>query len=306
MRQEIAYFEANKVEELPAQISEVFETCKASIGEQISNLLFAVATCSAGICYALTFGPAFAGICLLYLPVLLSIIGIFGSMVKMFTIQKLATIKHLGGICEETLTAIKVVAGFGREDRELRKFAKWSRRTTAVAKKFTFMYSFMVGIMKFAIYGFYVFAFYIGSIYIENETINSRTGLPYNQKDVLSVLIALFTGFVGLIAALPNVQSLMAAKTLGVLIFKVIERVPEIRNNENTRRGMGLKLESEILFENVTFKYPTAMEEHKPVLENATFSIKAGTTTAIVGPSGSGKSTIIQLIERFYDPKEGG
>ena len=111
----------------------------------------------------------------------------------------------MGGICEETLTAIKVVAGFGREDRELRKFAKWSRRTTAVAKKFTFMYSFMVGIMKFAIYGFYVFAFYIGSIYIENETINSRTGLPYNQKDVLSVLIALFTGFVGRIAALPNV-----------------------------------------------------------------------------------------------------
>ena len=48
------------------------------------------------------------------------------------------------------------------------------------------------------------------------------------------------------------------------------------------------------------------MEEHKPVLENATFSIKAGTTTAIVGPSGSGKSTIIQLVERFYDAREGG
>jgi ATP-binding cassette subfamily B (MDR/TAP) protein 1 len=33
--------------------------------------------------------------------------------------------------------------------------------------------------------------------------------------------------------------------------------------------------------------------------------IKAGTSTAIVGPSGSGKSTIVQMIERFYDPKEG-
>ena len=62
----------------------------------------------------------------------------------------------------------------------------------------------------------------------------------------------------------------------------------------------------EIKFTNVTFKYPTASEEMKPVLENATFSIKAGETTAIVGPSGSGKSTIIQLIERFYDPKPGG
>jgi ABC-type multidrug transport system fused ATPase/permease subunit len=33
--------------------------------------------------------------------------------------------------------------------------------------------------------------------------------------------------------------------------------------------------------------------------------IKAGEATAIVGPSGSGKSTIVQMIERFYDPKEG-
>ena len=98
----------------------------------------------------------------------------------------------------------------------------------------------------------------------------------------------------------------MAAKTLGCLIFDVIERVPEIKNGENTKRGLGIQLKNEITFDNVTFKYPTALPEHKPVLENASFRIKAGSTTAIVGPSGSGKSTIIQLIERFYDPREGG
>ena len=48
------------------------------------------------------------------------------------------------------------------------------------------------------------------------------------------------------------------------------------------------------------------MPEHFPVLIRANFSIKAGETTAIVGPSGSGKSTIVQLIERFYDPRPGG
>ena len=240
MRQEIAFFEQIKVEELPAQMSEVFETVKASIGEQLSNLAFAIATCIAGIVYALSFAPTFALVCLAYLPVLLGIIAGFGSMVRKFTIQKLAVIKHLGGIAEETLTAIKVVAGFGREHRELRKFSEWSRRTAMVAKKYTFMYSFMVGIMKFAIFGFYVYSFYVGSFFVENQTINSKTGEPYDQKDVLSVLIALITGFVGLIAALPNVQSLVAARTLGTHIFSVIERVPEIRNTEKTRRGLGV------------------------------------------------------------------
>ena len=168
------------------------------------------------------------------------------------------------------------------------------------------MMSFVVGIMKFSIYGFYVYSFYIGSIFVQNQTINSKTDEPYDQKDVLSVLIALITGFIGLIAALPNVQSLIAAKTLGALIFKVIEREPKIANSSRSKIGVGIKLQEEISFNNVTFKYPTALAEHKPVLMDASFKIKAGETTAIVGPSGSGKSTIIQLIERFYDPREGG
>jgi len=85
--------------------------------------LFAISTCLAGIVYALSFGPAYAGFCLLYLPVLLGIIGGFGSMVRIFTIEKVEVNKQLGGIAEETLHAIKVVSGFGREDREVRKFA---------------------------------------------------------------------------------------------------------------------------------------------------------------------------------------
>ena len=69
--------------------------------------------------------------------------------------------------------------------------------------------------------------------------------------------------------------------------------------------GKGISLENEISFDDITFKYPTAPPEFKPVLENASFKIKAGQSTAIVGPSGSGKSTIVQLIERFYDPSCG-
>jgi ABC-type multidrug transport system fused ATPase/permease subunit len=94
--------------------------------------------------------------------------------------------------------------------------------------------------------------------------------------------------------------------TVGKLIFDVIERVPEIKNSPNCKEGQAITLDNCIGFENVTFKYPTALAEHQPVLVNASFKITAGLTTAIVGPSGSGKSTIVQLIERFYDPRPGG
>ena len=78
MHQEIGYFEVNKVEQIPAQIAEIFDTVQASIGEKIANLIFAISTCLSGIIYAMVFGVAFAASCVAYLPILLIIIGVFG------------------------------------------------------------------------------------------------------------------------------------------------------------------------------------------------------------------------------------
>jgi hypothetical protein len=87
-------------------------------------------------------------------------------------------------------------------------------------------YSFMVGIMKFSIFFFYSYSLFIGSIFISHKVHNGATGKDYTPQTVIQTIIALITGFVGLIAALPNIRDIMEAKTLGVLIFDVIERVP--------------------------------------------------------------------------------
>lgn len=47
-----------------------------------------------------------------------------------------------------------------------------------------------------------------------------------------------------------------------------------------------------ISFNNISFKYPNSLKDIKDVLSDVKFSIKIGTSTAIIGPSGSGKSTI--------------
>lgn len=104
-----------------------------------------------------------------------------------------------------------------------------------VGKKASATMALMVGLMKFSIFFFYTYSLLVGSFFIEKQVGNFvKDGEPYNQQIILQTLIALITGFVGLIAALPNVQAIVAAKTLGVLIFDVIERVPEVRNANRT------------------------------------------------------------------------
>jgi len=58
-----------------------------------------------------------------------------------------------------------------------------------------------------------------------------------------------------------------------------------------------------VQFDNVIFRYPTQSEGAG--LKGVSFTMKKGTTTAIVGPTGSGKTTISRLLFRFYDVLEG-
>lgn len=55
---------------------------------------------------------------------------------------------------------------------------------------------------------------------------------------------------------------------------------------------------ADIVFENVTFAYPTRPE--MTVLKGFHAKFERNKTTALVGPSGSGKSTIVAMIERWY------
>ncbi|MBR6003650.1 MAG: ABC transporter ATP-binding protein, partial [Lachnospiraceae bacterium] len=58
----------------------------------------------------------------------------------------------------------------------------------------------------------------------------------------------------------------------------------------------------EIVFENVSFKYPRSDEY---VLKNINFKISSGEHISIVGLNGAGKTTFIKLLCRLYDVTEG-
>jgi len=83
-------------------------------------------------------------------------------------------------------------------------------------------------------------------------------------------------------------------------VFNVIDAEPNIKENSSAP-NLNIK-KCNIKFENVNFSYPNTEEQ---AVKNINISIEGGSTVALVGHSGAGKSTIINLLPRFYDPKEG-
>ena len=60
-------------------------------------------------------------------------------------------------------------------------------------------------------------------------------------------------------------------------------------------------LHGEVTFDRVSFAYGGG----RPVLSDVSFTVRPGELVALVGPSGAGKSTIVSLMTRLYEPTAG-
>ena len=58
-------------------------------------------------------------------------------------------------------------------------------------------------------------------------------------------------------------------------------------------------------FTDVTVDHLSFGYNETPILQDVSFTLPRGKTTAIVGPSGSGKTTLFAILERFYQPTSG-
>ena len=82
-------------------------------------------------------------------------------------------------------------------------------------------------------------------------------------------------------------------------IFEYLDQPVDIEEKPDART----KVEAgDVVFGDVSFAYGS----DAPTLEHITFTVAAGTTTAIVGETGSGKTTLGYLTARLYDVNGGG
>ncbi len=201
-------------------------------------------------------------------------------------------IGEINACVEDSLLGIRVVKSFANEDIEIAKFDRDNKKFFELKKdSYKYMALFQCT-TRFFDGLLYIVVVVIGGLFMRNGGIS--------PSDFVAYILYVST----LLASVKTIINFMEQFENGITgierFVEILDTEPDIVDKENAVDPG--KLEGNIRFDNVTFRYS---EENEYVLQNINIDIRAGQSVALVGPSGGGKTTICNLIPRFYEVEAG-
>ena len=198
-------------------------------------------------------------------------------------------------IAEETISAIRTVRGYNREEEDTARFVKRAQDAARYEKNIIIG----ISVMFFAVM-MIVWGIVCGMLYYSSTLVGQKeNGKIFDVGRMFSCFGFSMMGCMGIVQLEWTVQAENRAVVASARIIKLTSYVPSI-NFDGGKKYEDFK--GHIQFQNVSFKYPT---RSVLALKNVSFEVVPGETVALVGHSGSGKSTCVQLMERYYDVTEG-
>ncbi|KAI2659427.1 Bile salt export pump [Labeo rohita] len=295
MRMEIGWFDCTSVGELNTRMSDDINKINDAIADQVGVFIQRFTTFLCGFLMGFAKGWKLTLVIISVSPLIGLATGLMALFVAKLTGKELQEYAKAGAVADEVLSSVRTVAAFGGEikevdryDRNLVSAQRWGIRKGLIMGFFT-------GYLWFIIFLCYALAFWYGSSLVVDTK-------EYSPGTLLQVFLGVLIAAMNLGQAAPCLEAFAAGRGAATIIFETIDREPQI--DCLSEAGYKLdKVKGDLEFHNVTFHYPSRPEVK--ILDQLNLQVQSGETTAFVGPSGAGKSTAIQLIQRFYDPKEG-
>lgn len=194
-------------------------------------------------------------------------------------------------VIHEAISMIRVIAAFGREDHEYRRYR--AQGTQAVDERvrltvrqtlFSLAVNMTTACGTALVLGYGAYHALKGRLTVGELLV------------ILSYVAAVYKPLEAISQTVGSLQDQIVSLRL---TLELLDTIPEVSDPPGARvsgRALG-----QVAFEGVQFRYADRVD----TLKEIDFEVVPGQRVALVGPTGAGKTTLISLILRFYDPTHG-
>lgn len=245
-----------------------------------------------GIVMAIREDPGLSWLVWVSVPVLLVIVAwIVARLMPLFQ-QMQDNIDDVNGVLREQIQGIRVVRAFVRERHETRRFTDANAALTETSVRIGRLFVLLGPVITMILHLATAAVLWFGGQRVVAGLVQVGALTAFMQY-LLQILMAVMMGTF-MMMMLP--RAVISARRIG----EVLDTVPTL--GEPVRPVSPARRDGAVELRHVTFQYPGA---EAPVLDDVSFAVAPGTTTAIIGSTGSGKSTLISLLPRLYDATSG-
>lgn len=191
---------------------------------------------------------------------------------------------------QENLSGVRVVKAFARQEYEINKFEKQNWEKFLRGRKLLLIQSFFWPVSDLICSAQIIFGYLIAALMVLSGEITVGAFIAYAGM------------IVWIIFPIRNLGRLVVQTSTGLVsLGRVIEIIRQDREPLYEGDHRPEKIEGEIEFENVGFRY----EANEEVLKDISFKVKPGQVVALLGATGSGKTTLVNLLPRFFEDYSG-
>ncbi len=278
----LSYFVTSRTGDLISRTANDTVVAESAVSVVVEDLAKEPVTLVFAVGALVWLDPWLALASLVLFPVCILPVALFGRRVRRYTREAQQRVADLVSILQEMITGVRVVKAFGMEDYEIDRFSRENKaffgRVMRVARANAAVEPLIVFISTI---GVSVVLLYVRANHME-------------VKDFLTYAAALFLMY-SPVKKLSRVHlQIQQAVSAADRVFEIMDAPVSVVSRPDAVPFAG-RIDT-ITFDRVAFSYGD-----RPVLEDVSFSVKAGQRVAFVGGSGAGKTTLVSLLPRFYD-----
>lgn len=241
----------------------------------------------------LLYNPLLTILALGLTPVVFLLIGKLFRKSRKLNRSRYQRSSSMNSLLSDLLSGIRIVKTFSREKSEAERFSKSSRALATSEMRRAKFSSTAYPLVNTLVYLGSIIVWAVGGWMAIKGSFGMTYGILTLFVSYVAMVYSPLYSFVDMVEWGSDCLNSMSR------LFEVMDAETDVKEKEN---ALTLdEIRGDIAFENVEFSYTKS----RRVINQVSFSVKAGKTLGIVGHTGSGKSTLANLLIRLYDCDEG-